>query len=674
MPLPAPNLDDRHFQELVDEAKRMVQRQWPDWTAWTDHNVSDPGVTLIETFAYMVDQLIYRLNRVPDRNYVKFLELIGVELRAPAAAVADVTFRLTAPQPDTVRVPIGTEVGAERTDDREPVVFRVRDNLDIVHTHLVAVGVERMRGGGYLDLSDQLSAGGEIALFSDTPQPGDCFYVGLSVAAPSCLVALRFNGPIEGYGINPDRPPRRWEAFTGDRAMPWVPCEVEKDETGGFNRVGDVWLHIPGGHRAAGLAQRDQQARIAGWLRCVVTTPDPGENPYAGSPHIDALEAFTLGATVQAEHSTEVRDETLGVSEGVAGQQYTLRLAPVVRSTHPVEIHAVIAGNDTTAGRIDVYRQVDSFAGCDADDAVFTLDAMTATVRFAPMVRLPNGSARAYGAIPPAGALLRVPSYRSGGGQAGNVGPYRLVQMRESLPFVASVANRRGAGGGVDGETVDEAKVRGPLELRSRDRAVTAEDHEQLALAASRAVARAKAVDDFANQAGQVRVLLVPAAIDGPDGRWRLQREQLTPTPEVAQRVVSFLDERRIVGTRIVVSRADYQGVTVQARVRVRRTSNGEAVRAACLDALYRYFHPVVGGPEGHGWPFGRPVQAGEVYAVLGRVDGVDFVEGAILRPFDVDAGVWAPTPAQRIDLGPGALVYSHQHTVDVVLDPGTGS
>ena len=81
--LPAPNLDDRTFQGLVDEAKRLVQTRCPEWT---DHNVSDPGVTLIEAFAQMVDQLIYRLNRVPDLNYVKFLEMIGVELRPPAAA------------------------------------------------------------------------------------------------------------------------------------------------------------------------------------------------------------------------------------------------------------------------------------------------------------------------------------------------------------------------------------------------------------------------------------------------------------------------------------------------------------------------------------------------------------------------------------------------------------
>ena len=67
MTLVAPNLDDRRFQDLVDDARRYVQRRCPEWS---DHNVSDPGITLIETFAMVVDQLIYRLNQVPDRLYV----------------------------------------------------------------------------------------------------------------------------------------------------------------------------------------------------------------------------------------------------------------------------------------------------------------------------------------------------------------------------------------------------------------------------------------------------------------------------------------------------------------------------------------------------------------------------------------------------------------------------
>src|SRR3954462_13497200 len=113
MVLPAPELDDRDFQSLVDDAKRLVQQRSPDWT---DHNVSDPGVTLIEAFAQMVDQLIYRLNRGPDRHYVKFLELIGVELRPPSAARGESTFWRSTPQPPTVLVRAAPEVATARTD------------------------------------------------------------------------------------------------------------------------------------------------------------------------------------------------------------------------------------------------------------------------------------------------------------------------------------------------------------------------------------------------------------------------------------------------------------------------------------------------------------------------------------------------------------------------------
>ena len=83
MTTPDRPLDLREFQDIVDEARRLIPRYCPEWT---DHNVSDPGVTLIEAVASMVDQLIYRLNRVPDLNYVKFLELIGVRLRPPSPA------------------------------------------------------------------------------------------------------------------------------------------------------------------------------------------------------------------------------------------------------------------------------------------------------------------------------------------------------------------------------------------------------------------------------------------------------------------------------------------------------------------------------------------------------------------------------------------------------------
>src|ERR671930_1836292 len=137
MSLPAPNLDDRRFQELVDDAKRLVQQRCPEWT---DHNVSDPGVTLIELFAWMTDQFLYRLNRVPERTLLKFLDLIDVKLFPPTAARCDVTFWLSAPRTSAVRIPAGTEVATERLDGEEPVVFATVRDLSLVPCALARVG------------------------------------------------------------------------------------------------------------------------------------------------------------------------------------------------------------------------------------------------------------------------------------------------------------------------------------------------------------------------------------------------------------------------------------------------------------------------------------------------------------------------------------------------------
>src|SRR5690625_2497547 len=124
--LPAPDLDDRRFQDLVDDAKRRIQASCPEWT---DHNVSDPGVTLVETFAHMVDELSYRLNRGPDRLYLTFLDLIGVQLHPPAAATVDLTYWLSAPQTEDVRVAAGSQACTPRQENEDPVVFATLRDL-----------------------------------------------------------------------------------------------------------------------------------------------------------------------------------------------------------------------------------------------------------------------------------------------------------------------------------------------------------------------------------------------------------------------------------------------------------------------------------------------------------------------------------------------------------------
>ena len=90
--IPPPKLDDRSFHDIVEEAISMIPRYAPEWT---NHNPSDPGITLIELAAWMTDIILYRLNRVPEKNYIAFLNLLGIKLKPPQAARALLTFALT---------------------------------------------------------------------------------------------------------------------------------------------------------------------------------------------------------------------------------------------------------------------------------------------------------------------------------------------------------------------------------------------------------------------------------------------------------------------------------------------------------------------------------------------------------------------------------------------------
>jgi predicted phage baseplate assembly protein len=149
------------------------------------------------------------------------------------------------------------------------------------------------------------------------------------------------------------------------------------------------------------------------------------------------------------------------------------------------------------------------------------VDRATGQVRFGPQIRNADGTLRRYGGVPPRGAQVRLRTYGTGGGRSGNVAARALSVLRSSIPFVASVYNRHPAAGGVDGETVAEAVARGPLEIRRRGRAVTAEDYVAITREAAPELARVHCVP-AEDGVGALRVLVVPAAAAQADGgrRW----------------------------------------------------------------------------------------------------------------------------------------------------------
>jgi predicted phage baseplate assembly protein len=656
--LPAPNLDDRTFQQLVDEAKHHIQRRCP---SWTNHNVSDPGVTLVETFAWMTDQLLYRLNRVPDRNYVKFLELLGVTLFEPAAARVGVSFRLSSHQSVPVRIPAGSVVSTVRTAGQPAISFATRDELVIMPA--VSRIVATLPGdGGFSDRTAGMGVAPPFPAFSEHPQVGDALYLGLDRPAPNTIVLLQFVCVIGGHGIDPNAPPLRWEAWTGTG---WTECPLERDDTKGLNVSGGVEVHVPAGHTVTSVG-----TATAAWLRCVVAEPE-GRRPYRSSPRIVSCTAATIGGDVEAVNADPVAAEVLGVSDGTSGQTFAVLHPPVLRMPGE-DVVLEVGRSDEAAGGNGAgqpadwqrWTRVTSFADSGPHDRHFAIEPTTGEVTFGPVVRSADGGLRRFGAVPPKGAVLRVRRYWTGGSSRGNVAARMVTVLRSSIPYVAGVYNRLPATGGVDGETVEEAKRRGPIELRSRNRAVTAEDYEYLTRQAAPELARVRCVPAGATAADGLRVLVVPDA-PNQDGRVALGRLRL---PEVVRdRVVAALDERRMAGVRVSVEPPSYVGIRFDVRLRTRPDADPERVEQAASNALHTYFNPLSGGPRGDGWPFGRPVQVGEVYAVLGRVPGVDFVEEAVLFRANPLSKELAPA-GERIDLETTHLVFSVEH--DIVATP----
>ncbi|MGW3178924.1 putative baseplate assembly protein [Kitasatospora sp. NPDC001119] len=651
MALPSPNLDDRRFQQLVDEAKRYVQQRAPEWT---DHNVSDPGVTLIETFAYLVDQLLYRLNRVPEKNYAAFLDLLGIRLFPPAAARAEVDFWLSAPQTETVLLRAGTEVSTLRTETDEAVVLSTAEDLPIVPSSLERL-VTVSASGEQSDGTARLADGADVRCFQQRPVAGDAMLFALPAVVPRCILVVRLDSRVEGVGVDPRQPPLAWEVWDGAR---WIACETGSDTTGGLNRPGEVVVFVPAGHTASVVA-----GRRAGWLRCRVTEPQPGQPFYSESPTIRRAEVFTVGGTATAVHAQTVTDAPLGTSEGVAGQRFRLARPPVLLDGEPPVVE-VAAGEGW-----ERWTVVEHFGESSPTDRHVVLDATTGEFLFPPAVREPDGSLRAFGAVPPKGAHLRVPRYRTGGGIAGNVARGTITVLRSSVPYIARVDNREAARGGVDGETVENAKARAPHQLRLQERAVTAGDFELIARQAAPSAARISCVPATGGEAGAVRVLVVPDAV--ADEGDRLRFEQLIPDDQVLAAVATALDERRLIGTRLVVQPPAYQGVTVVARLTT-RAADPDRVREEVLAALYRYLNPLRGGADGTGWPFGRAVQYGEVFAVLQRVAAVAGVDELRLFPADPITGRRG-APTERVEVPPDALVFSHQHQVVVTAQAEDG-
>jgi Baseplate J-like protein len=185
MTLPIPNLDDRDFDRLLADAKALIAARSPEWT---DLGPGDPGVTLLEAFAYLTDTLLYRVNRIPEKAFVQFLDLIGVRVMPPAAASVDLLFSLSSPATAEVVVPRGSRVSTARSDADSPVYATAEDARILVGETSVVV---RAYAGDIVEgehLGDGTGRPGQVARVAHPPitlPTGDVLDLVIGVQAES---------------------------------------------------------------------------------------------------------------------------------------------------------------------------------------------------------------------------------------------------------------------------------------------------------------------------------------------------------------------------------------------------------------------------------------------------------------------------------------------------------
>ena len=680
MPLPIPSLDDRRFQDFVDEAKRLIPRYCPEWT---DHNVSDPGITLIELFAWMTEQYIFRLNQVPDKNMLTFLNLIGASLEPAQPARGDVSFSLSAPPaPDRrIIIPARTEVATVRTETEEAIVFTTDADAEVRMPGLRWVLVS-LDGQEYKDRSAAMNDDSLVEIWGNPPQAGQAVYFGFDQDLSAHTLALAVECEKLGIGIVPQNPPWQWQAWRGSE-FGWQPLDVVADKTAGFNQNGEVLLAMPYHCQPNQLELRE----AATWVRCQpLDKLAPGVEPYRQPPHLRRIRAYTIGVTVPVTHALGVGPENLGVSTGQPGQRFRLVNRNILKPEGPDEVIEISADGSNW----EPWTYTEDFGSSTPNDRHYALDPIQGEIEFGPAVRQRNGTEPQFGAIPPNRWFVRMRRYRVGGGVRGNVGAGSVRVLKSTLTYVSGVVNRQPITGGLDAQTLEDARLRSPALLRTRHRAVTADDYEFLS-GQIEGVGRVRCLQPTTGAsdgipANTVLLLAIPslpplereemdhhidlhetlAIQDRRPAVETILQNQLALTQSTVARLRDHLDARRLLTTRLLIQQPEYIWVTVQTRIKTLPKAEPERVRYAVKEALYRFLHPVFGGPDGNGWPFGRVLTIDKVYALIQTVPGVEYATELNLYPIDMKDpnGQRLGKSSQVINVPANGVIVSYYHNV----------
>lgn len=648
MPLPKPSLDNRSFEQLVAEGRSQLPRLAP---GWTDHNASDPGITLLELAAWMSEQAIYRLDRLPPEAARSFVRLMGVE-PAPAPPARCVV-GLANPGPG-LALPARMQLCAAAAPGATSApLMETTEPVWVSPAQLVA-----LRAGA--GLGRDISTEHAQALqrdppapwwpFGPRPRPGHAFYLGFDRAldAPGQPIslhvwsaqwhaddavrmavqaqhqedeALAASAPGGSWTAPPWQRHYRvrtvWEYHQG--AGHWAPLPAVQDSTRALSLSGFVRFDAPVGHAPWGPGGPF-------YVRCRIA-----QGRFECAPQLLQVAINAVGA----EHAISQPEQALGLARGQAGQTFALGQSPAMASSVRLRL-------DDGAGSVQTdWTCVADWDRVGPHDHALRLDAERGVLHSGNGLR---------GQAPPAGHQLWA-SWQVGGGPRGHLPAGALTQLPPNPHNLAlqpglaapapalAVQQALPSVGGEPAQTLAQAQAEAFERATAMDKAVTLADIERLALATPGVpVARVRAVADFDARQPCVQALGVVSVVVIPPC------PLLAPMPSQAMlcAVQRWLEPRRLVTSELQVMAPRYRRVGVQATLHLACGSQSPGLVAAANACVAALFDPLTGGPgehAGRGWPFGRTVYRNDVMAALSRLPGVTRVTGFGLLAGGAGAG-----------------------------------
>ncbi len=670
MTLPIPKLDDRTFTELFEEVRNLIPRYAPEWT---DHNMSDPGITLIELFTWLAEMQVFYLDRITDKNILKFLQLLGERPIPAQSAMADLTFTLSGSDKEPISLLKGAQFAATNPNTAERIVFELGENVMV--TPLV---LERLFSRHGRRQIEHTAVNNTTNLFylplGELPSPIDEFHLGLNSANdfPEGEIKLTVNvidndrsegspggEPLSGHIIPSAE--LKWEYWNGRR---WRALTITVDNTAALTRSGRIGFTGPGDIRKAAQPFADKALY---WIRVRVKYAN-----YELPPRIDTI----LLNTATVSHGETIRGEKAAAT-GLPFQVVTLKHKPVLAET----VRVKVLEDDR---KWHEWTEVKDFDASGPEDHHFQVMAAEGRVHFGDGIQ---------GRVPPAikendepVENILIEQYRAGGGEKGNVeantiteildlnfSPERIQLYHEEivpLPQTHSVdkkrllelevTNRRAAVGGSEVESSEDAQTRVRRNLKKRHRSVNTGDFETLAKQTpGLRIARVQVLPQFYPELpaipmpGAVTIVVVPEILPGP-----LERLP-EPSPGFLQTVRQHLRSKTLLTTNLQVVGPEFIKVIVSARIKIDPRSGSESVRVESESKLHEFLDPLSGGIDGDGWPFGRPVFKSEIFQILKQITGVVCVEAV-----SISAMGCGPRTEDKIPIPKIGLVYSGQHKI----------